>query len=94
MAFTEPRRVFMDARHFATAATVGASTVYGHFDDDYAEFADIEGSAPAFHCLDADLPAGTAHGDTLVHASKTYTIRGIQPDGTGFTTLRLEYVSG
>lgn len=93
------RLAFFDTdEHAADAAfapAAGASrTVPGIFDNEYVtvfdgQDASVESSGPAFICRTVDIP-GAAHGDTLTLSGVAYIIRGVQPDGTGITTLRLE----
>jgi Phage Head-Tail Attachment len=73
------------------AATIGAATVYGSLEDPYAEpFPRIaEGNAPSFMCATADV-ATVAQGDAVTIGAKSFIVRGVQPDGTGMTTLILE----
>ena len=48
----------------------------------------VESASPAAYCKSADI-IGVQHGDTLAISGTTYNIIGIQPDGTGMTTLIL-----
>lgn len=49
----------------------------------------IEASDPRIVCLTTDVST-LAHGSTVVRGGVTYTVSGIEPDGTaGLTTLRL-----
>ena len=70
-----------------------ASTVNGIFGNIYFEIPGgetaIEGKNASFNCRTSDVSAA-AHGDTLVVSGTTYTVRGVQADGTGATTLILE----
>ena len=85
MTFTE-RAYFAD---FGVDATLNGVTVRGIFDDAYGESFGgmVAGSGPMFR-----LPSSVSvtSGNTLVHAATTYTVVGIEPDGTGLTLLRLE----
>jgi hypothetical protein len=88
----EDLSAFFSTSDFAVAATYnGAATVNGIFDRAYLEPLGngVEGSAPVFTCAAADIPAST-QGDTLVIASATYKVVGVEPDGTGIVVLRLE----
>ena len=93
------RAVFFGTDDFGTAATYtpsggSSSTVNGIFDNDYA-LADPLGSVgvgsadPRFVCRTSDV-ATAANGDALVVNSVTYTVRNVEDDGTGVTTLVLE----
>lgn len=91
MAFTEDLSYIEDATTgFAVAATYnGSTTVYGIFDNEYAEASNVQGSNPTF-TIKTSAIASPAHGDTLVISGTTYKIRGVEPDGTGVTRLQLE----
>lgn len=72
-----------------------ATTIIGIFDRDYFG-ADPGGrvpftsSQPRFTCASAALPVGAVAGDTLTIGIGMYTVRIIEPDGTGVTQLVLE----
>lgn len=98
MPFTEDFSVFADPTMFGSVGMytpVGgaAVAVNGIFDAAYEEAADIEGSSPVFGCATASV-SGARHGDALVVAGVSYVVRGVQPDGTGWTRLILELASG
>lgn len=91
--------IFVGVNDFGTAATytpVGgsASTVNGIFDNDIVEV-DAGGNIPMairqprFLCRTQDI-ADAVEGDALVVNSTNYTIRVVDHDGTGMTTLVLE----
>ena len=76
------RAVFFDTDDFGVASSYtpaggAASTVNGIFDND-------------FICATADLPGAAAGGDAITISSVAYTVRVIQAEGTGVTTLVLE----
>ena len=62
------------------------------FDNDFraVNMADgvIESAGPQAVCKSSDV-ASAVHGDTLAISGTTYNIIGIEPDGTGMTTLIL-----
>lgn len=91
MPFAEDLTPFFNVEDFGSAALYnGTTTVNGIFDREYLEALDgVAGSGPAFTCRTADVPSA-ANGDTLAIASVTYTVRGVESDGTGVTLLRLE----
>ncbi|MEK9553324.1 MAG: head-tail joining protein [Alphaproteobacteria bacterium] len=93
------RAIFFDVDDFGTAATYtpdggAASTVNGIFDNDFIEV-DAGGGVgvalqqPRFQCRTADV-SSAAEGDAIVISSVNYTVRIVQDDGTGMTTLVLE----
>ena len=90
MAFTEDLSVFFRTQDFAVAATYnGSTTVNGILDNEYVEGLNFQGSAPVFRCRTSDVPTAT-HGQSLVVDGITYKIVGVEPSGTGISTLRLE----
>ena len=96
---TEPA-VFFDTDDFAAASNYtplggSASTVNGIFDNEYFEVDPLSGvgvvsAQPRFVCTTADLPSGAASGDAITIDGTAYTVRVIQPEGTGVTSLVLE----
>ena len=96
MPFTENFAEFLQVRDFATTAvwSVGSTPVNLIFDSEYSEaqlglIAGIEG-ARMVAFVSASSMATVARGQTLTMGGLTYTIRGIQPDGTGMIVLVLE----
>lgn len=88
---TEDLDAFLDTDDFAVAATVGASTVNGVFDNGHAEVLEhYAGTKPTFLCTEDSLPALTLGVSTIVISSTTYLIVGRMPDGFGLVTLVLE----
>jgi hypothetical protein len=75
---------------FGTAATIGASTVYGIFDDEHEAIfdGDVGTTAPQFTCRTADV-ASVVRGTSVVINSITYKVTALEPDGTGMTVLIL-----
>lgn len=47
-------------------------------------------TAPRFMCATDALPSGLTEGYRLVVDGTTYTVRVVEPDGTGMTALTLE----
>lgn len=95
MAFAEDLDVFFQTSDFADSASwvVGTSTssIYGIVDRDYAEPLGnvMQAASPVFTCPAAIVP-GVKHGDGIVTQGVTYKVCGVEPDGTGLVTLRLE----
>lgn len=89
---TENPAIFL--ADFGTDATwSGGGTVRGIFDSGFQAAqlgldVGIEGARYTYLVPTADMP-GVAHGHTLVIGGTTYTVRGVQPDGTGWTLLVL-----
>lgn len=95
----DDRAIFFDVDDFGTAATYTpsggvAATVNGIFDNDFVEV-DAGGGVgialqqPRFLCRTADVSTA-AEGDAIVISTVAYTVRIVQDDGTGITTLVLE----
>lgn len=75
----------------------GGGTFYikGIFDNEFYAAETGAGVAfvsaqPRFFIRSEDLPSGADYGDSLAVDGVSYTVRVIQPDGTGMTTLLLE----
>ncbi len=93
------RAIFFSSDDFGSAATYtpsggSASTINGIFDKDYALAAIGDGvgvgsNDPRFICRTSDV-SSAANGDAIVVNSVTYTVRNVEDDGTGITTLELE----
>ena len=83
---------FADAAFFAdfgVDATLNGANVRGIFDNAYGESFSglISGAIPVFRLLSS---VAVTSGQTLVIATTTYTVVGVEPDGTGLTLLRLQ----
>tara|TARA_Y100000310_G_scaffold342185_1_gene444185 strand:+ start:7325 stop:7639 length:315 start_codon:yes stop_codon:yes gene_type:complete len=90
--------VFVGNTEFGTAATYTpsggeASTINIIKDERFFEINELtsalESTKPVAMVRDSDVP-NVAHGDALVTGSITYSVIGIQQDGTGLTLLILE----
>ena len=94
------RLLFLDTDVFGVTATYTAVTggspvsIAGIFDaastslDVGLEVA-VASTAPQFLARTSDLTNGGRQGDTFVIGGTTYKAVNIEPDGTGFTTVRL-----
>lgn len=87
MTFTEDIAAFFN--DFAVDATLNGADVQVIFDAVYQDPFNVESCGPVATILTAAVPS-VAHGQSLVIGSTTYKVRGIEPDGTGITLLRLE----
>lgn len=74
---------------FGVDATLNSASVRVIFDAAYTDPLGVESVGPVATLPTADA-ATAAHGQTLIVASTTYKVRGVEPDGTGITLLRLE----
>ena len=70
----------------------GGASVDGIFSKDYLDAGEgavsFESSTPAFVCQAADVPA-IARADTFLINGTTYSVTGIEPDGTGLVLIKL-----
>ena len=95
MAFTEDFSIFLDTDVFGDTATIGANTFVGILDAAYAEVetgrVSVDGSRLLFTCTSDDVATySVAYGSTLTINSVSYKVVGVEPDGTGVTTLVLD----
>lgn len=91
MPFAENIIEFFDTDDFAETVTIsgGIGSVNVIFTDEYAEQFETEGDLPMAVARTTDVAAVT-HGMTVTRGATTFTVREIQPDGTGVTVLVLE----
>lgn len=92
--FEEDLDAFLQSEDFATAALWSASNGYivGILSEGYAQSGlgpGLEATSPIFSCKSADVE-GVEHGQTITIDQVAYTVRGVQPDGTGWTRLVLQ----
>ena len=75
-----------------TVTKADTSTFTGIFDNDFLavdlDESEVESTEPTLLARAADV-SSLAHGDTLTISAVSYTVRGIQPDGTGMTQIML-----
>jgi hypothetical protein len=67
----------------------GEFTFLGILDRGYVEVGQVECERPLLVCRTSDV-SSVAHDDSLTTGGVSYLVKGIQPDGTGITTLVLE----
>lgn len=90
MPFTDDTSDFFAVSDFAEQVTIAGAAVNAIFDSTYARVGTLlSTSDPALWCQSADV-AGVVRGAAVVVRSIAYTVRDIQPDGTGVTVLQLE----
>tara|TARA_R100000541_G_scaffold15749_3_gene25167 strand:- start:932 stop:1204 length:273 start_codon:yes stop_codon:yes gene_type:complete len=87
--FKEDLREFFDANEMADDAIVGLKTVSGIMESQFIEALGIEGVRPVFTCAEVDV-VGLTFKQTIKVKGITYKVAGVQPDGTGLTSLVLE----
>ena len=88
--FTEDLDTFFETSDFAETATFGSTPIAGIFDDAFASAMGIAGSAPVFVCKSSDAISLNPGTSTLVIRSSSYLVVGVEADGTGVSTVRLE----
>lgn len=97
----DDRAAFLDTDEFAEAGsyTLAAggdpATVNGIYDGPHAAQnlgggVELSASDPSFLCRSADLPSGSAKNDTLVVEAGTFLVKVLEPDGSGFTVIKLK----
>lgn len=90
MAFTEDLAAFINADTLgAKTCAINGNTVYGLFDNGYADALGIAGRAPVLLVIEAQAGA-LSTGLSITVDAAAYTVVGIEPDGTGMTRLQLE----
>ena len=90
--FVEDLDPFFDTDSgFATSATVGATSIPVIFDNGYQSALGgiVESTGPQCVAQSADV-SSVVQGTSITIGGTGYTVRGVQPDGTGVTTLQLE----
>tara|TARA_R110000803_G_scaffold33226_1_gene72838 strand:- start:47 stop:319 length:273 start_codon:yes stop_codon:yes gene_type:complete len=87
--FKENFNEFFDSDEMADDARIGSVIVTGIFESQFVEVNGIEGVRPVFTCAAKDV-VNLGHEKTLVINDLTYKVAGVQPDGTGLTSLILE----
>lgn len=84
---TEDLAIMLSTDDFGEAATIGASTVNGIFDDGLGDETDPR--EPRFTCSEADVPGALDHGGTVTIGGVGYWLEGWRPDGHGLVTMVL-----
>lgn len=89
MAFDEDLAAFF--ADFGAPVALGAATFAGIFDAEAlaAMGGMFDATGPQVLCRSSDVAAATG-GSPISVRGVAYTVRSIQPDGTGMTLLRLE----
>lgn len=89
--FAEDLAPFFDTdAGFAQTASVGAASFPVIFDAAYQSGMNglVETAGPACQAKSADVST-VVQGTTITIGATAYTVVGVQPDGTGVTTLQL-----
>lgn len=89
MAFAETLAIFWS--DFGDDAVIGGVSVRGILDQGYYEPLGgfVAGNQPTFTCATAEV-LNIPQGTSVTVRGVAYKVRGIEPDGTGVTLLRLE----
>lgn len=88
------RLAFLDTDEHGVTATWGAASVPGIFDNEFTAIdglglpVAVDSAMPRFTCRTADVD-GITGGDPVTINGTGYTVRSVQPDGTGMTVLVL-----
>lgn len=90
MPMAESFAPFFDADEFGTEVQIGGADVLGLLEVGYHEVAGIGTTDPTFICAAADADSVVEGTTQLVDGSTSYTIRSVQPDGTGLAVLLLQ----
>jgi len=89
---TAADRTALLADYGSTVTKADASTFVAIFDNDFLavdlDESEVESTEPTLLARTTDV-SGLAHGDSLTISAVSYTVRGIQPDGTGMTQIML-----
>lgn len=83
----------MTADDFAVAATIDGNSCYVIYDRTYLDQEEgtlsVQGATPVAYVRDADK-GSVEIGDTVTVSGSSFTVRGVEPDGTGITLLVLQ----
>lgn len=95
MPFTEDRSIFFKVSDWAYAATwsFDGSTVNVIFDAEFVDDSGFQSVGPVALANEEDFSGNLAQGQTLTIDGTIYTIKEIQPEGTGLTYIRLHDAS-
>lgn len=88
MAFAEDLDAFFP--DFGVDVVIGAATVRGIHDNDFLTSLGVTAGTGPVLLLPASDAASASQGSSITVAGTSYTITGVEPDGTGITTLRLD----
>jgi hypothetical protein len=88
MAFIEDLAPFF--AEFSVPATLGAASIRVIFDKAYIGvlMGMVESTGPCCLAMDNDIP-NVKQGASITVNGKAYLVTGVEPDGTGITTLQL-----
>lgn len=97
MSFEEDFDAFTDPDEHGTAVTIAGIAVNAIFDAEYVSVVftggvEVESVGPAVGFESALVP-NVAQNDAVVVGSTNYEVKEVQPDGTGWTVLRLKATS-
>ena len=90
--FVEDLNVFFNTSEFAQPAIIGGAVVNVIFDKNYVGALSglVESTGPQMLIATTDATAAAlAQGSTVVIGGASYTVTGMEPDGTGATLVQL-----
>ena len=90
--FAEDLSVYTDPAGTGDTAVVEGSDMYGIFERQYVEVANVEGYYPTFLVDSADADMLTKKETSIVLQDVEYYAVSKRPDGTGMTLIVLEAV--
>lgn len=73
---------------FGEAVVFGTSTTTAIFDLPSAEFSDVIVNDPRLYCISTEV-SSVASGQSAIVRGVSYTVRTVEPDGTGLTIMTL-----
>lgn len=88
--YAEDLDTFFETSDFAETALFGSTPIVGIFDNAYGDAMGVAGSAPIFTCKSSDASGLNPGTSTLTIRSSSYLVIGVEADGTGLTTVRLQ----
>ena len=95
MPMTEDMTVFFNDAELATKAVLDNVEATGIFDNAYNQALSGVGTVQPIYVMSTEAAARAKQGSALriasgVHNGNRYRVAGVEPDGTGVTTLLLE----
>ena len=89
MPFAEDLTPFFEVSDFAEMVTVAGVTFAAVFDAAHVVGLEVASVRPMLTCRQVDV-AGATIGSPAIVRGVAYTVREIQPDGTGVVSLMIE----
>lgn len=90
MPLVEDLSSFFAVDEHGTSVLIDAEEVIGILNAGYHEISGMASTQPTFLCAEADVADVEPDVSELVGGVVTYTVRSVEPDGSGIALLRLE----